>query len=124
MTVVVLGRPALTCELLSRALNGSEVAAETEDVVVLVDPAPSEWSRASGLSARIVVLDRDSSEETTAKMVLAGAEAIVDPETSLDGLREVVRLVASGGTLLTPRQARIVAEGARARRRRSRLHCI
>jgi DNA-binding NarL/FixJ family response regulator len=60
-----------------------------------------------------VLLGRDGGAEATAEMVLAGAEAVVDPETSLDGLCEIVRVVASGGTLLTPRQARILAESAR-----------
>jgi DNA-binding NarL/FixJ family response regulator len=135
VTVVVMGKPALTCELLSRALNTVPAGAGTEDVVVLVDPEPSEWSRARRLSARIVLLGRDDSEEAAAEAVLAGAEAVVDSETSLDGLCEVVRVVAAGGTLLTPRQARILAEGARAapsvapalhltRREREILECI
>jgi DNA-binding NarL/FixJ family response regulator len=114
VTVVVMGRPALTCELLARALDGVQTNEGSEDVVVLVDPAPSEWIRARELSARIVLLGRDSGAEAATEMVLAGADAVVEPETSLDGLCEVVRIVASGGTLLTPRQARLLVEGARA----------
>jgi DNA-binding NarL/FixJ family response regulator len=113
VTVVVMGRPALTCELLSRALSEVHVGAEREGVVVLLDPAPSDWSRARRLSARIVLLGREASDEAAAGKILAGAEAIVDPEAGLEGLREAVRVVASGGTLVSPRQARILAEGAR-----------
>ena len=138
MTVTVLGGPALSCALLTRALEASAGTIGSEEVVVLVAPGPGDWRAAHARGARIVLMSPNASDRSVVtEAILAGADAIVDPDVSVARLCTAVRIVAAGGTVLSPIEARLVADAARAvspssyaseprltRREREVLECI
>jgi DNA-binding NarL/FixJ family response regulator len=121
VAVVVVGQPALTCDVLARAVAEVAPADAADDVVVLVNPNDDHWDRARELSARIVLMDHrvaHSGDDTVAAAVMAGADAVVDGDVSLGELRATVERVSAGGTVLSVRQTRAVVDSARGDRER------
>ena len=61
------------------------------------------------------VADAADLEQKTVDAVLRGADAIVDLDSETADVLEAIDIVATGGTLLTPADARAVVESARMR---------
>jgi DNA-binding NarL/FixJ family response regulator len=135
VTRLVLGRPALTRELLTRALAASDPR-HGGAVAVLMNPTSDDWAQARELGARVVLMRPGFDDvAVVAEAVLAGVDAVLDPDAGLDEVRSTVAVVESGGTVLDARQARAVADIARAlrtgaatprltRRERDVLECL
>jgi DNA-binding NarL/FixJ family response regulator len=84
------------------------------DVLVLVEPEPEHWAAARGLDVPIVlVLGQEPADAEVVEAVLAGADAVVDADTAADVVVGALETVSAGGSLLCPRQTRIVAQLAR-----------
>ena len=84
-------------------------------LVVLVDPTPADWDAALALGAPVVlVTGRPLDAAGAAEAVLRGADAVVHAGSNPENLLDAVRVVAGGGTLLDPGQARALAEASRA----------
>ena len=105
------------CEVLrTSGVVVADVAAPAQaiDVLVLVEPEPEHWTAARDLALPIVlVLGEEAADAEVVEAVLAGAEAVVDADSAADVVVRALEEVSQGGSLLGPRQARIVAELAR-----------
>jgi DNA-binding NarL/FixJ family response regulator len=127
--VLVLGAGGLARRLAMGPLReqGLQVHEEGEPapegvavVGLLVTPTSDHWSAAVAHQVPLVVLVMERpSDEGVADAVLRGAEAVVTAHDEPEELVAALTAVATGGTVLTPPQARHVAEAARGRRRES-----
>jgi DNA-binding NarL/FixJ family response regulator len=125
--VLVLGAGGLTRRLVVDPLRDHGVAVfeageppppgHRAVVGLLVNPSNEQWAAATAerLPLVLVVLDRLSDEEVV-DLVLRGADAVVSAHDEVPELIRAVELVADGGTVLTPRHVRALADNARARR--------
>ena len=85
------------------------------DVAVLVEPQPEHWATARRLGLPILlVLGEEAGDAHVVDAVLAGADAVVHPDTLPATFFGLLGAVGSGGSVLLPTQTRIVAEVARA----------
>jgi DNA-binding NarL/FixJ family response regulator len=122
VTCAVIGSAGLAVELYCQLLRRSGLAvasidnasAQPVDVVVLVEPQPTHWDVARGLDVPIVlVLGQQVGDAEIVDAVLAGAEGVVHADTAAANVVQVVVEVSRGGSVLCPRQTRIVAQLAR-----------
>lgn len=91
-----------------------DAPAQPLDVLVLVEPEPEHWAAAGDLKLPIVlVLGDEAADAEVVEAVLAGADAVVDADTAADVVVRAVEEVSHGGSLLSPKHARIVAQLAR-----------
>jgi DNA-binding NarL/FixJ family response regulator len=118
----IVGGNAITRDVLAHVMAdaGFEISAEgsvpNNDVVLLLadndDPqralANVNWQRV------VVVADVDPTRESAADLVINGADAIVNLQSTAQDLAQVVRVVAGGGSVIAPKPARRVSELARA----------
>lgn len=129
--VTVLGRGGLVLDLLTRVfdLDGTCAAGHTttgpvdgvtpaladqSPVALLVDPEPGDWRAAQASGSRIVLLCHDLLDgRAVVDAVFAGADAILHTDAGPHEIRRVITVVAAGGTVLDPTQARAVVETAR-----------
>ena len=117
----VVGPAGLGVDVFSEVLRtrgvvvvGVEAAAQELDVLVLVEPEPEHWAAARGLDVPIVlVVGQEPADAEVVEAVLAGADAVVDADTAADVVVGALETVSAGGSLLCPRQTRIVAQLAR-----------
>ena len=125
--VVVLGSPGLARHVVEQVLHAAnvslvdvvtfETAGTGNAVAVMVEGDHEElWLRARDLAMPVVLVT--NGELDTAGIVdavLRGADAIVHMDSELVDLLDAIDVVAGGGTLLTPSDARAVVESARMR---------
>jgi len=122
-TVVrLVGPPGLARDIAALVLDveaGEGSAApvaphEYTAVVVLVDPAPADWDTAVATGAPVVLVTGSPLDPAgAAEVVLRGADAVVHAGSNPEKLLDAVRVLAGGGTLLDPEQARALARAAR-----------
>lgn len=85
-------------------------------VVVLVDPEPGHWQLAKSSGTPFVVITHDDvDDDAVVDAVVRGAEALLHTDTAPESIVDAITTVASGGTLLTPTQARALAQNTRTR---------
>jgi len=83
-------------------------------VAVLVEPTATDWETAGAEGVPVVVVvEPGLDEERRMALILRGAEAILDRDQLASTVAPVLRVVACGGTQLTPSQSRAVTELAR-----------
>jgi DNA-binding NarL/FixJ family response regulator len=112
---LVLGRPGLVFDLVTRALDDTMVDAP---LIVAVDPTPGDWDKARSSDGRIVLVCAGGvTADAAAEKVLDGADAVLDGSIAADDLRAAVRRVAAGETVLDGWIARALVERARSLRR-------
>lgn len=93
------------------------------DVLVLVSPGPEQWDLAGRFDGGVVlVTESHPGDSEVVAAVLAGADAVVEPDASAAELMAAVMMVCRGGTVLDPSQARRLAEAARRGGRSGDLH--
>jgi len=85
---------------------------DPDTVQVLLDPEPDHWAELAEC-AGVVVLTSDTSGGAVLEAVRLGADAVVDISEETDCVVEAVKVVRSGGTLLSPAHARVVADALR-----------
>jgi DNA-binding CsgD family transcriptional regulator len=87
---------------------------EDPEALVLVSPGPAEWQAADGFAGGVVlVTERPPNDAEIVEATLAGADAVVNFDVSPEELLRAVDAVRSGGTMLSPVQARLLARAAR-----------
>lgn len=124
MTVRLLGSPGLASDLVALVLGGQEMvvddlsshgAKNLPDLVILVDPAPEQWDSALSLGLPLILISGSAlSLKGVVEAILRGADAVVHADSHPYLLLDAVRVVAGGGTLLDPHQARALALAIRA----------
>ena len=99
-------------------VEAGEVPPPGHDPVVglLVNPSSQQWTAATAERLPLVVflLDRPDDDQMV-DLVLRGADAVVSAHDQMHELLRAIDLVADGGTVLSVRHARALAEAARAR---------
>lgn len=119
----MLGPAGLAIDLFRDLLQSGGVSivdvdvdgAAPADVAVLVEPMPEHWVTARRLGLPILlVVGEEAGDAHVVEAVLAGADAVVHPETPPATIFAMLIAVGSGGSVLLPTQARIVADVARA----------
>lgn len=84
------------------------------DVLMLVEPERDHWDTARGLNLPIVLALRERPDDAeVVAAVLAGADAVVHADTTPDAVVQALKQVGQGGSILTPGQARIMAQHVR-----------
>lgn len=110
LVTLVLGVGAVTVN------DRPAMAGEPPCLVVLVDPEPDEWDAALASGAPVVLVSGNSLEpDAVTEAVLRGADAVVHADSHLDELRDAMRVLQGGGTLLDPCQTRALAVAARSK---------
>ena len=114
---VVAGGGGLDVEVVSKMLSDAGITVHGDDesnvepdVVVLVEPRPTDWRRAAARGAAIVVFTQS---EVDAPMLTAalrrGARAIIDGDAEVAEVVTAVEM-ATAGVFLTPEQAALLVE--------------
>lgn len=123
MRALLLGSSGLIGDVLGRvmATNGVAVTDDPADpslsLAVLVDPHPLHWRLAAAAGRPVVVVTSAPVDDAAVVgAVVQGAGAVLPTGVSPDELVAVLATVAAGGVVLTPVQARSVAELARSGR--------
>src|SRR5205085_6035242 len=125
--VVMLAQPGLATQVVEQVLSASDVkvvdlmtaaaAQDTPAVVCMVEGDHEElWDRARELGMPVVLVTNGELDAVgIVDAVLRGADAIVHLDSETADVLEAIDIVATGGTLLTPADARAVVESARMR---------
>ncbi|MDQ3895915.1 MAG: response regulator transcription factor [Actinomycetota bacterium] len=117
-----MGPAGLGVEVFCEVLRGRGVAvAEVDadppnalDVIVLVEPETEHWDAARAQNLPIVlVLGQEGADAEVVEAVLAGADAVVHADSAPEAVVRTLQEVSDGGSLLCPRQTRVVAQLAR-----------
>lgn len=123
--VVVRGSPGLYRDAVLHALTAggattvdpsAPVPPSTPAVAVLIRPLPEDWELADGIGARVVVVVEADQVDSVVGAVAFGADAVVPGDASPAELRDIVGIVARGGTVLHPAAARALATAIRSGR--------
>lgn len=119
----VLGALGLAIDCLTHLLIGAGVVTLGPDdpgprpsasVVVLVEPSAEHWSAARAKESPVVVVSQATDLSSVVAAVLRGAEAVVPSDSAPERLLNAISVVAQGGTLLAPLEARALVCAARA----------
>jgi DNA-binding NarL/FixJ family response regulator len=121
---LVIGRRGLAHDLVVHVLMACGVPlvnrhdhhalSEVDIVVVLVDPEPEHWDVAGALNAPVVLITHyDLDDDEVVAAVGRGAEAVLHTDASPERVLHAIDVASTGGTLLTPRQARALARAVR-----------
>ena len=125
--VVMLAQPGLAQQVVEQVLAASDVkivdlmtaasAQDTPAVVCMVEGDHEElWDRARELGMPVVLVTNGELDVVgIVDAVLRGADAIVHLDSETADVLEAIDIVATGGTVLTPADARAVVESARMR---------
>jgi DNA-binding NarL/FixJ family response regulator len=125
--VVMLAQPGLAQQVVEQVLTASNVhvvdlvTAESAQcqpaVVVMVEGDHEElWERARELAMPVVLVTNGELDIVgIVDAVLRGADAIVHLDSETADVLQAIDVVATGGTVLTPADARAVVESARMR---------
>ncbi len=124
--VLLLGPPGLTFDVTSEVLrhHGIGVVANGRDargidVIVLVEPASDHWERVrAGLAPVVMVAGHPIDPLAAVDAVMAGADAVLDASDDPRDVVTAVGVVATGGSLFGPGQARALANAVRRRTER------
>ena len=111
---LIAGPPGVLTESVKTLLDRHPPSASSDRVLVLVDPDAGHWNEGTLTTGVVFVRDGVPGDAEVVDAVLAGADAVVDASAGADELSAAVDAVARGHTLVSPTQARLLAEIARA----------
>jgi DNA-binding CsgD family transcriptional regulator len=114
---VVLGGSAAAHDAAVAALRAHRFPVEAADaalVRVLVDPTDADWDGPGAALPLVLVTTVNLDADAVLGAVLRGADAVVEADAPSTRLAHAVRVVAAGGTELSPALVRRVADALRA----------
>jgi DNA-binding NarL/FixJ family response regulator len=125
--VLLLGQPGLAREVVEKVLLAAHVdlvdlvtvesAQDVPVVAVMIEGDHEDlWDDARRLGTPVVLVTHGELDTVgIVDAVLRGADAVVHLDNETEEVLEAIRVVAGGGTVLTPADARAVVESARIR---------
>jgi len=107
--VAIHGANRLIADIIAGVIG--DLSTDGRDIAVLVDPEPEHWQEVGDRAVVCVLSNANDIDLVSA--VRRGADAVIDSNAVVTDLARVVKVVRTGGVILSPSQARCVVDAFR-----------